>query len=142
MAYPAFTQEWAQAYKDRINENPRYREAARNWEWPLAFVLEAEPSLGIEEDRAIVLDLYRGECRDARLATRDELDGVPYVISADAYTWKQVVDGRLDPLAAMLRGKLKIVKGNMAVLAGYVTAAKELVNSAQQVETEFPEGVA
>ncbi|MFS8641490.1 MAG: SCP2 sterol-binding domain-containing protein, partial [Symbiobacteriaceae bacterium] len=61
---------------------------------------------------------------------------------ADAYTWKQVVDGRLDPLAAMLRGKLKIVKGNMAVLAGYVTAAKELVNSAQQVETEFPEGVA
>lgn len=142
MAYPAFTEEWAQAYKERINENSRYREAARNWEWPLAFVLEADPALGIEEDRAIVLDLYRGECREARLATRDELDGVPYVISADAYTWKQVVDGRLDPLAAMLRGKLKIVKGNMAVLAGYVTAAKELVNSAQQVETEFPEGVA
>ncbi|HEY8393414.1 MAG TPA: SCP2 sterol-binding domain-containing protein [Thermaerobacter sp.] len=142
MAYPAFSEEWAKAYKDRINENVTYREAARTWEWPLALVLEADPSLGVEEDRAIVLDLYRGECRDARIATRDELDGVPYVISADAYTWKQVMDGQLDPLAAMMRGKLKIVKGDMGVLSGYVIAAKELVTCAQKVETEFPEGVA
>ncbi|QBS38210.1 Fis family transcriptional regulator [Thermaerobacter sp. FW80] len=142
MAYQAFTEEWAKAYKERINANANYREAARTWEWPLAFVLEADPSLGIEEERAIILDLYKGECRDARVGTKADLENVPYVISADAYTWKQVMDGELDPLAAMMRGKLKILKGDMGVLSGYVIAAKELVNSAQQVETEFPEGVA
>ena len=141
MAYEAFSDQWARAYQDRINENANYREAARTWEWPLAFVLEADPALGIEE-RAIVLDLFRGECRGARITGSDELENVPYVISADAYTWKQVMDGRLDPLAALMRGKLKIRKGDMGVLAGYVIAARELVHAARQVETEFPEGVA
>lgn len=141
MAYEAFSAEWARAYKERINANPNYREAARAWEWPLVLVLEADPSVGIEKSRAILLDLYRGECRDARVATEDDLANAPYVVSASASTWKRVMDGQLDPLTAVMRGELKIVKGSVGVLSGYVTAARELVHSARRVDTEFPSGL-
>ena len=41
----------------------------------------------------------------------------------------------------MTRGKLKILKGNVGALSGYLTAARELVNAARRVDTEFPRGV-
>jgi putative sterol carrier protein len=59
-------------------------------------------------------------------------------VSADAFTWQQVMQGKLEPIAGLLRGKLKLSKGNMAVLARYVFAAKELVLCAASVPTKFP----
>lgn len=141
MAYEVFSPDWVEQYRLRINENEAYRQAAADWEYPLAFVLEANPALGLTEDKGVYLDLFHGECREARPATGDDLANTPYVIAADAYTWMQVIDGELDPLAGMMRARLKLRRGNLSVLYGYITAAKELVRSAQQVGTVFPEGV-
>ncbi|MFN3285430.1 MAG: hypothetical protein ACK45F_04040 [bacterium] len=33
------------------------------------------------------------------------------------------------------------LKGNVGALSGYVTAARELVQSARKVDTEFPRGI-
>lgn len=136
-----FTDAWARAWGEQLQTNQAYKAAAKNWEWPLVLTLKADPSLGIPEDRSVYLDLFHGDCREARAATRDESQQVPYVISADAYTWKQVLIGKLEPISSIMRGKLKLVKGSMATLAGYVLAAKELVNSACEVDTLFPEGL-
>lgn len=105
----------------------------------MIFTLQADPSLGIPTSRSAYFDLWHGECRDGRAATAADLEGAQYVISADAFTWKQVMEGKLEPISGLLRGKLKLSRGNMAVLARYVQAAKELVNGAKAVPTKFPE---
>ena len=141
MAYAAFSDEWARAFGERIRSNEAYRRAAASWEWPMIFLVRQDPQLGIREEMGVYLDLYRGECREARTATAAELASAPYVLSADAYTWKQVLDGKLEPIGAMMRGKVKVARGSLVTLARYVVAAKCLVDSATEVPTDFPEGL-
>jgi putative sterol carrier protein len=140
MSYEVFTHDWAVACGEQINENEDYRQAAKNWEWPLVLTMTADPKLGVPE-RSVYLDLYHGECRKARAATADDLDGVPFVIKADPETWKRVLERDLEPIFGLIRGKLKLAKGSLVSLLPYTTAAKEMVLSAACVETEFPPGV-
>ena len=49
-------------------------------------------------DRAIYLDLWHGECREARAATEEDLEKAPYVVSADPYTWKLIFERKLEPI--------------------------------------------
>lgn len=141
MGHAIFEADWTDVYRDRLRESEAYRKAAATWQWPLVLRILPDPSIGLPNGKAVYLDLYRGECRDARPASAEDLQAAPYVIAADAYSWKQVLEKKLEPIGGLLRGKLKLERGNMLTLAGYVQAAKYLVEAAQQVETIFPEGV-
>jgi putative sterol carrier protein len=133
-----FTLEWAQAWRDQIRANGAYQAAARTWRWPLVLVMKADPGLGLPEERSIYLDLFQGECRDARMATAEDVEQAPFLLSADPRTWRQVLERRLEPIPGLMRGKLKLVKGSLASLLPYILAAKELVESAARVETRYP----
>lgn len=136
-AHPIFTQEWAEAYRRKLNENEAYAEAGSDWEWPLAMKVRADPEEGIEEDRAVVLDLYRGECRDVEIVEGEQAgEAADYVITGSMSTWYDVLDGNLRPLKALMFGKLKLEKGKMRDIAPYTKAAKEMVESAQEVPTQ------
>jgi putative sterol carrier protein len=137
MSYEVFTHDWAVACGDQINANEEYRKAARNWKWPLVLIMKADARLGVPE-RSVFLDLFEGDCREARVAQAADLEAVPYVISADPPTWKRVLEHDLEPIPGIMRGKLKLVKGSLVSLLPYVTAAKEMVNSAANVDTRFP----
>ncbi|ADW22285.1 SCP2 sterol-binding domain-containing protein [Thermus scotoductus] len=139
--YEPFSEEWAKAYGEALNANEAYRQAAATWEGALILAVEADPALGLPEKRGIYLDLYHGQCREARMATPQDYEQAPYVISADARTWKEITEGILDPISALMRGKLKLEKGDMAALAGYMMAALELTNTAKKVPTQYPEGL-
>jgi putative sterol carrier protein len=140
MSYEVFTHDWAVACREQINENEDYRQAAKNWEWPLVLTMAADIGLSVPE-RSVYLDLYHGECREARAATAADLDAAPYAISADPQTWKQVLERDLEPIFGLMRGKLKLAKGSLISLLPYTAAAKEMVLSAACVETQFPAGV-
>jgi putative sterol carrier protein len=58
------------------------------------------------------------------------------VIRAPYSRWKEVLLGRLDPVKAMLQGKLKL-RGDLPQIIRHVRAAKELVNVAAATPTEF-----
>ncbi|MGI6125805.1 MAG: SCP2 sterol-binding domain-containing protein [Planifilum sp.] len=141
MAYEAFTEEWAKEWAKHLNQNQNYRKVAATWEWPLVLRVEKDESVGLDEDRAIYLDLWHGECREARAATEEDLEKAPYVVSADPYTWKLIFERKLEPISTLMRGRLKLVKGDMSTLSGYVMAAKYLLEDALKVETEIPEGL-
>ncbi|MBX6351501.1 MAG: SCP2 sterol-binding domain-containing protein, partial [Clostridia bacterium] len=122
-----------------LSRNEAYRRAASDWRWPIVLRLDADPARGLPEERALYLDLHEGELRDVRAAGPDDLRRAPYVIAGDLRTWRQIVDGELEPIAALMRGKLTLVQGDVGVLATYMEAALELVKSARQVPTRFPE---
>lgn len=141
MPHDMFTHGWAVAWGEEIRANPEYREAARSWKWPMVFIMWAAPELGVPE-RSVFLDLFEGDCREARAATAEDVESAPYVISADPATWKRVVDRELEPIPGLMRGTLKLEKGSLASLLPYLRASKELVLSAARVNTCFPEGLA
>jgi putative sterol carrier protein len=127
-----FTDEWAKEYAGKINPNKEYQEAAEGWIWPMVFT-----SIENDVQKSIYLDLENGTCKSARPATEDDLLKAEFIISASAETWKEILNKKLDPMMAVMVKKLELKKGNVSSLLQYVNAAKELINSATQVETDF-----
>lgn len=140
MAQEIFTGDWARAWCRELNESDAYADAAENWEGALVLRVRADPSHGLDERRQVWVDLHHGECRGARAAGEEDVEDVPYLIEADPYSWQRVLDGELDPIVGLMRGKLKLERGSVVELARYVKAAKELVRAAGRVETAYPEG--
>jgi len=140
MAAEIFTNDWALAWGVQINHNEAYRKAATKWEGAIGLVMTSDDGMGIPAERIVIADLWHGDCRKSWAAGRDELEDVPYLITATPSVWKNVLAGRTDPIVGLMGGKLKLTKGSLFALLPYAKAAKELVASAIAVDTEFPEG--
>ena len=82
MAAEIFTEKWAKAWGKGINENAAYKKAAANWEGAIALVMAPDGSRGIPTERAVIADLWHGDCRGAKVAMPADLDKAPYVIRA------------------------------------------------------------
>ena len=130
------SEEWLALYRDLINGSQEYRQSSLDWEGDIAFVMQAEPDRGVPEDLIAWLDLWHGECRRARMITVDEGEKAAYGISAPYSRWREVVEGGLEPVKAMVQGKLKL-RGDLAEIVRHVRAAKELVHLTTLVPTEF-----
>src|SRR5919199_1343782 len=140
MAYKAFSQEWADAYKQALNESKVYRQAGKGWKWTVGLVVEAEPDKNVPEDQGLFLDLYEGEARDVRAVTGEQARKSDFVISAPYTQWKKVMLKELDPIRGMLQGKLK-VKGDLPPIVRYTKASQEMAECTSRVEVEFPDEV-
>lgn len=128
--------EWVAAFVEAINGSYEYREAAAEWEGDVAFVFEAEPDKNHPEDVWGWLDLWHGECRAGRLVEPEEGERARYVIRAPYTRWKEILRGELDPVKAMMQGKLKL-KGDLPTIVRHIRAANELVHLTETVSTEF-----
>lgn len=137
MPHVVFSAPWVEAWAGEIRSSEEYRQAAQRWQWPLMFVLRAgHPDL---PESRVYLDLFRGECREARLGTPEDDAGAAFVLTADSEGWKEVLEGRLDPVAAIMQGRVKLAKGNVMALAMHTAAARALVQTATRVDSVFPE---
>lgn len=133
-----FTEEWCVACCERLNESKSYRTAAAGWEGAAVLLMSADPAHGIDEDRAVWLDMHHGECRGTRVATPKDLQTASYVFRADPAAWKRLLAGEIDPVSAVMQGQLKLARGNLFTLAKYAPAAREMVLAAGEVGGTFP----
>jgi putative sterol carrier protein len=140
MAAEIFTNDWAQLWNDSINANEDYKKAATKWEGAIAMVMTPDPAMGVPEERIVIADLWHGDCRNAKAAEAADLEDTPYLIKAEPSAWKSVLAGKTDPIVGLMGGKLKLAKGSLFALLPYAKAAKELVRSAIDVDTSFPDG--
>jgi putative sterol carrier protein len=138
MAIEVFSEEWSHACCAQLNRHEPYQKAASNWEGAIVMVMRADARAGLDEDRAAYFDLHHGACRGARAASPEDREGAPYVMTAPPGVWKQIFSRQLEPISAIMFGKLKLERGSMFTLARYTTAAKEMVNAASMVEGSFP----
>jgi putative sterol carrier protein len=135
-----FTDAWARAWGEELRASESYRSAAGGWEGAIALTLEGNGDPGALQDRSVLLDLWHGECRDARAAEPSDLERAPFLLRAPAAVWKRVLEGDLDPLLAVMSGKLELARGSVASLVPYSRASKELVLAARRIDATFPEG--
>ncbi|NMB75853.1 MAG: Fis family transcriptional regulator [Myxococcales bacterium] len=137
MAFDFPSEEWTQAYFNAVNSDPNYKEAGKTWTYgALAFVVSKEPSIGLTEEKAFILDLHQGVCRKAWIAGLEEAQKQPFVITGTYAQWKAVMKKELDPIKGMMQGKLKL-KGNLPIIVKHVKAAQVLVENCSKVPTRF-----
>jgi putative sterol carrier protein len=139
MAHSFPSEAWAAAYKVAINGNETYKTAGKDWtHGAVGMVVKADPSIGIEQDMAVLLDVHAGVCNDATYLTADKArSSAPFVIEGPYDNWKKLIVENQDPIKALMQGKLKLTKGHLPTIIRYVESSKQLLASAQTVDTQF-----
>lgn len=140
MAPELFSDAWAQAWGEQMSASPAYRQAAARWEGAVVLVMEADVALGVPVERAVCADLWHGDCRGSGEASAPERAQASVVIVAGARTWRDVLEGRTDPVFGLMSGALRLERGSVAALFPFTAAAKEMVAAARRVEASFPAG--
>lgn len=135
MALTFPSDEWIKALQVKINASPDYAEAAKTWEGDFYFYVE--PDGGLKDTVVLYLDLWHGQCRDARLVNDETAKKPAYTIRASLSSWEKVVLGQLEPIQAIMTRKLRL-EGDLVQVMRSVKAASELIRCCTQVETVFP----
>lgn len=134
-AIPFATDAWIKQLRAECNKSEAYREAAKNWEGDIYFIVE--PDGHRQEPIYMYMDLYHGQCRRAFLAEDCTAMDPEFRISGPMKVWQAIAQRKMDPIKALLTRQLS-VKGNMSKIMRNVRAANELVNCTTRFETEFP----
>ncbi len=138
MPTEVFTEEWSRACCQVLNQRPNYAAVAAGWRDAVVLVMGADPSMGIHDDRAVFLDLYEGACRGTRLATHHDRATAPFVLRAEAATWRRLLAGETDAVSAVLSGQLRLERGNLMAMAQHAPAAREMLLAAAEAGGVFP----
>ncbi|MHA1199040.1 MAG: SCP2 sterol-binding domain-containing protein [Candidatus Heimdallarchaeaceae archaeon] len=129
------SKEWVEDYMEVLNNSQDYKEAAEWWEGDFLFVIEPDDKL--DKEHTFYLDLWHGDCRSVSyFAEGEETPKTEFEYRGTYSNWLKVIKGELDPIKGILTRKFKLV-GDKGKVMRATKAAKELVNSAQKVPTEF-----
>lgn len=129
------SEDWVQAYVEKLDSNAAYEDAAKNWEGAMTFVVQKDATF--DRDAYIYLDFYHGKCRDAKFSyVESELPVPAYKYSGPYANWRKLINKEIDPIQGLLTGKFKL-QGSMMEIMRFTKAAKEMVNTAALVQTEF-----
>ncbi|TVR23826.1 MAG: wax ester/triacylglycerol synthase family O-acyltransferase [Anaerolineaceae bacterium] len=130
-----FSDAWAKAYQQAINDNPNYYKTSTRWTaGPLAFIMRPSAKNGFPQEAAVILDLHKGKCRAARaLPPHEARREATFVIEGEYENWMKALSGQAQPLPMLIRGKLKLKKGALARLMPFTQSAQELIKSAQRI---------
>ncbi len=128
--------EWIKELAQQLNASATYERSARDWEGDFVFVIE--PDRASLEIAYLYLGLYHGKSTGGALMASEDERPVEFRISAPFSTWRQVVEGKLDPIQGMMTRKLKL-QGNMMKIMRYPKAAKEIIGCCALVPTDFGE---
>jgi putative sterol carrier protein len=128
------SEEWIILFKDAVNTNPAYEDAAKTWEGDFLFVVQ--PDSKLKEQVVFYVDLWHGKCRDVAFYKNGELKQTAFVYEGPYGNWVKLIRKEIDPIQGLLTGKFKL-KGDMLKVLRAVRAAKELVDTASKVPTEF-----
>jgi putative sterol carrier protein len=124
--------EWIQAFKEELNRNLNYEKAAKDWEGDFMFVIL--PDDEFKHEVKFYVDLWHGKCREAYRV--EEPRNAAFTFSGSYSNWKKVIKNELDPIKGFIRGLFKI-NGDSIKILKYIKAAKELIDTASKIPTEF-----
>jgi len=124
--------EWIRNFKDELNKNEKYKEAAKDWEGDFLFVISPDEEL--KNEVIFYVDLWHGECRGAYMINDEQK--AAFILKGPYSNWKKVINKELDPLRGLIRGMFT-VEGDSKLILDQVKAAQELVNTASKIPVDF-----
>ncbi len=141
ITFPDEADAWASEYQRILNESEAYTEAGEDWgvEFDGTFVFEIRPDDVYTGDPVYMfLDLYDGECREATVLDDPEETEYGFALRADFTAWKDLIEGRLNPIEAILSGPFDL-EGDRVKVMQWSSAGVTMADLASEVDTEFPE---
>jgi putative sterol carrier protein len=144
-----FSHEWLELYEVALNKNEEYAKAASWWTGDFIFIVRSSGNL--DHDIFAFIGLKHGKCTGVKTVTgkgeyevvgegesasSDDKLGVEYTYEASYDSWLKILKGELDPIRGLLSGQAKI-QGNMAKVLKATDAAKELVKTAGEIDTDW-----
>ncbi|HOG82943.1 MAG TPA: SCP2 sterol-binding domain-containing protein [Smithellaceae bacterium] len=138
-AYNAFTQEWMDAWKEKINSSKEYKEIAKEWEGSVSITVNADPSKNVPEPVYMFTDYWHGDALDFLICDEAKAQTAKFIMIGDYARWKQVAKKELDPTKALMQGKLKL-KGDLTYVVRMVKTINKVVDLLTEVQTIFPDG--
>jgi putative sterol carrier protein len=130
------TPEWLDAYVKTLNANKAYQDAAATWEGDFLFIVHADPAADIKQELVMWMDLWHGKCRGYQMIPNRQAKKAAFIYEGPLANWKDIIEGRLDPIKALLTRKMTLT-GDRAAVMRATRAAKELVRTAQMIQTAF-----
>ena len=111
------SKEWCEEAVRLVNEDPERSLAAQGWQGEIGIIVDAEPG---KLARAFVVHVVPRDARIEKLRVLDDPDDLeeldPAYLARAPYTvWKQLLQGSLDPVEAVLRRRIA-VKGDLQQL--------------------------
>ncbi|MFO7741528.1 MAG: SCP2 sterol-binding domain-containing protein [Anaerolineae bacterium] len=134
MAYPFPSDAWIKDLSNRLNESESYERSAKDWEGDFLFVVG--PDEKYDKTGYLYLGLLHGRSTGAAVVESEDARETEFVIRAPYGTWKQVIEGKLDPIQGIMTKQLKL-SGNMMKVMRYPKAAQEIVACCAEVPTEW-----
>jgi hypothetical protein len=111
------SKEWCEQAVRLVNEDPERSLAAQGWQGEIGVIVDAEPG---KLARAFVAYVVPNNSRIEKLRVLEEPDDLDelepaYLARAPYSVWKQLLQGSLDPVEAVLRRRIA-VKGDLQQL--------------------------
>ena len=132
MRFPS--DEWIKELSRQLNDSESYERSAKDWEGDFWFLVEPDESYS--ETAHLFLGLYHGKSLDAAMEPDQASRQAEFTLSAPFGTWRQVIEGKLDPIQGMMMRKLKL-QGNLTKIMRYPRAAKEIVSCCALIPTDW-----
>ncbi len=130
------SEEWVKEYCKRLCESPDYNKTGKGWKDSIKFKMieldELKESIPFD---SFILNLHDGKCEGSEMVS-DPSKTAPFELTATYKNWKKIIGGKINPTQAMLTGQMK-VKGNIALLLRYASAAIAMVKTAQSIPTRY-----
>ena len=123
--------EWLDALREKLNNDGRYRQVARNWEGDLVFDILADGKL--PSPLTMYLDLWHGQCRSVEYNPAPARHPAAKFTLRSAYAnFASILLGKIDPMTAMLTSRIK-VDGSLAYMMRNVPTVLDFVRCAREI---------
>lgn len=123
------SKEWLDEYVRLYNDKPGIREAMKDLTARVAYEFTDRPDIPpkyVFISEGVIAE--HGEVADP-----GEMN---YIIRADYGTWRMMTMGELDPMNALMSGKIKVT-GNMAALLKHAEGFKQTFEVVEAIPTTF-----
>ena len=123
------SEEWAQLLAEQINGDKEMKKAAKGFDATIQFTIQNAGDRGdlpfwthMKDGKVLELETGEKKC--------------DFNIAGDYAVWKEIVEGRQDPIQAIMVKQLTF-EGNMQVIMRYIKAVNQMLEDVKKVPTEF-----
>jgi putative sterol carrier protein len=140
---PVFpSEQWVDALVALANRTPEFEASGRGWEGAVGLVIEPDADAGLSEPIYVRLDGRHGKWLGSELRNDSSLvEGAVFVLRAPYPHWKDLIRQKIQPIRALLQGKVR-VEGHLPVILKWMKSVAVLAELAGRIDTEFVDELA